>query len=496
MDDVDAITVTMDQDPQKVMNREVRLAASRARSSIQWNKVYDKDGGRIWQWDFRRFGWKGYKERQYLSLLENPTTLGFEYTKIDAQKQRSSTRLIISFKRGRLAFYRRQTRRIRRFNPILTPLVRYEHVTVEKISEWACAQRNERRLIKLFLTKARANGVKVPRWVKREAKTLQDLVVWTVYPAVQDLARLGFAGWSPETRLITPCLTRPLKASLKLISGHDSKHLMKLALGQPHSIVERLVLLRLLKGVLPLDHLHQVMESERGWDPTQGLNEARPGQDGASWADTRYFLKHFKDRPAMLVRWLTTGEDWLWRDTLNDYARERRRLDFVMPETNDLMELHTIWTRDHRRLVQANSESAVAHRDLKTPQSTLDSGIDGLKVGDYTLIVPKTTAELQDWGNQMNNCIGSYVYRIESGDSIILGLKEGEAMRYGIEMASNALDILTRRDIATHESLIRQFRGRFNEEAPKELVGQVIDAIECHLPTKITLDRQFDPLLA
>lgn len=476
----DVIDIAIQSDMEDQLTRATRLAVTRDRAYIRWDKVYDKDGRRIWHWRFKRFHYKAYRRTKHMAVMDKPHSLTIVQTDINAQtKQRSQVNHIISFKGGRLGFFRIMGKVITRFNPITYDPVRYGHAVQEHGKDWPGIQRNDKRLVKLFLAKARANGVVVPKWVKRDAKSIHDLAMYTQYPAVHDLAKLGFTGFTKDdTRILAPCLRRPLKPALKLISGHDSTKLTKLLLAKKHVLTERLVLLRLLKGILPIDHIHQVLESDKVWNASVNIGDE--GGDTAGWSNARSFLKVYRDKSGVLVRWITTCENWLWRDTLRDYARVRQEPNFAMPETNDMAELHTIWTRQVRML-------GVVDRPIKLPNRIAESGLDGLRVGEFTLVTPKTTKELQGWGETLNNCIGSYVQRIEGGHSDIFALVDAEGVKYGIEFQPPTHINVDCEEPIVSFTVPNQFKGKHNIDAPPELVQKTLDVIAAFLLAKHAL---------
>jgi len=99
-------------------------------------------------------------------------------------------------------------------------------------------------------------------------------------------------------------------------------------------------------------------------------------------------------------------------------------------------------------------------RDIKHPQIAYDLGLNGEELGDYEIVLPTRTYELKDWGEQMHNCIGGYYYSIENGYSLIYGLKLNGQIQYGIELEPES-------------KKIRQFRGKYNEDAPSELYDRL-----------------------
>lgn len=134
--------------------------------------------------------------------------------------------------------------------------------------------------------------------------------------------------------------------------------------------------------------------------------------------------------------------------------------------------VHTgITLSEHHEILSRES------RQRKNPDFSLNPTeellqIDGLRVEDYTIVVPKTSYELSTWSSIMNNCISGYAKHMSSGKVRLFGVeKDGE-------LVYNAMyESVTNKDKIGPNYLLQQFYGRFNNHVDPKIVKTILDAL-------------------
>lgn len=112
--------------------------------------------------------------------------------------------------------------------------------------------------------------------------------------------------------------------------------------------------------------------------------------------------------------------------------------------------VHDEISRQYRKLGQEDYEFNLKPNVKK---------LHGIQVDNETIVVPHTRHELIDWGTKMNNCIAGYHSQFNQGHTILLGVKEGEEIKYNIEITNGQ---------------VRQFMKNRNVQAPKEVIEKFI----------------------
>lgn len=113
------------------------------------------------------------------------------------------------------------------------------------------------------------------------------------------------------------------------------------------------------------------------------------------------------------------------------------------------------WHEDLVKVIINNQEDQELRVD---PRIEPLDGVCGAQ-GEWELRVPKSAVELVLWGKEMDNCIGGYTNAINRGDSLILGVFEGCAVKYGIEISP--------------DMTLKQFYGHGNRDPEPTLAQQV-----------------------
>jgi hypothetical protein len=85
------------------------------------------------------------------------------------------------------------------------------------------------------------------------------------------------------------------------------------------------------------------------------------------------------------------------------------------------------WSELHDDLGRDLSRRGI--RDEPIEKVKLAEKIDGVSLPEgYSLILPRSTHELIDWGRKMEHCIGSYTFEAVKGSSVFLGIVKDKTM--------------------------------------------------------------------
>lgn len=233
------------------------------------------------------------------------------------------------------------------------------------------------------------------------------------------------------------------KKSIKYITGYDSRLITKLfytrVLNDKFHFFARCSISHLIRGFMKLDHMQKFWGAEKVM--------YRYGETNKVLIKTyREILKRM--RPAAVLDYFTDENSTL--ADLRDSARMIiQRQDYVWPERiRNLRELHDSLLPP-RRARELGLPVGYLGEDFELECPKQVELVNGLKFGDYEIVAPKSSHQMQDWGNAMNNCIGSYASLVKQGQTIILGVLEKGVIKYGIEL---------------NDFTIVQFRGKYNKE--------------------------------
>jgi len=142
----------------------------------------------------------------------------------------------------------------------------------------------------------------------------------------------------------------------------------------------------------------------------------------------KYFLNSYSNNKIFKIFKERTKKTYYLRDAV-DQLYENKKI--IPPQDfKNIKDLHDKVTIQYKRLQTEDYEFE--------PNKKLE-GIDNLKVGNETIIVPKTKYELLEWGQKLNNCIASYHDSFNKKRTIILGIKDGNDIKYNIEIQSNKI---------------------------------------------------------
>lgn len=119
----------------------------------------------------------------------------------------------------------------------------------------------------------------------------------------------------------------------------------------------------------------------------------------------------------------------------------------------------TTWRDAHDHLARELGKVERAERDI--PQTKLAKRLHGKTADGLTLVSPKTTWQLIDWGRDMHNCIGGYDHAAEAGSSVLFAVMRGDEMIGNMEL--------------TPQGAIRQLVGDHNRPLPTEVARTVYE---------------------
>jgi len=96
-------------------------------------------------------------------------------------------------------------------------------------------------------------------------------------------------------------------------------------------------------------------------------------------------------------------------------------------------------------------------------------------VEEFTLVVPKTSADLIDWGDILQHCVGNYVDAVIEGATSIIGVYKGKNVLYTLEI---------------RKQKCLQFFGFENSKAPYKIVKAVLEKLhEAELISQAEVSR-------
>lgn len=127
-------------------------------------------------------------------------------------------------------------------------------------------------------------------------------------------------------------------------------------------------------------------------------------------------------------------------------AEERRRAMFHAPRTQAAR------VPEHLPLAHPATVNALAGRE-----------VPGGGGGALRFVVPRTAAELAEWGERLHNCVGGFGPAVNERRSIVVGIESGERLAYCIDVRP--------------DGVIRQFLGTHNRPVPRPDALAVVHAL-------------------
>lgn len=177
------------------------------------------------------------------------------------------------------------------------------------------------------------------------------------------------------------------------------------------------------KGIIPIDWIINLLNNRGGAFPEGLPVEHHANMKSLFRALTIHQQKRFLNA-LMSSQPKDKATAWEVIDTLRMFKRlnENYNANYApgQLEGKTWKELHDNFTADFRR-------RGVADQPIEKVK--LAKQIENLTLSDgYTIVQPKTTHELIDWGVKMEHCIGSYVKEAVDGHSVFLGIVKDKTM--------------------------------------------------------------------
>lgn len=271
------------------------------------------------------------------------------------------------------------------------------------------------------------------------------------------------ADW--EAMKLTRKPVRGLAPALRTTTAHDfaeaafGKRLIRkdLVRAVGKADLRRVVLARQVKNLVPVDWLAQFLEMPMPKhqyfdDEVQVENLATVLELIPEHARRRFLLSLVDDADFRLLA-----------------DAEQSVLDVIAarPDGREWLREHVKDTRTWRALhdAAASAQRRVDNDDVPIPQDARYKAIDGITALDGRFVIrsAKRTEELDDWGDAMDNCIGSYRAWALNHTSYLFALLDNGKLLANIEIGTGGT--------------IRQIYGRFNEPIPADEDAAVRRAI-------------------
>jgi hypothetical protein len=99
--------------------------------------------------------------------------------------------------------------------------------------------------------------------------------------------------------------------------------------------------------------------------------------------------------------------------------------------------------------------------EVALPRSIELAELNGVEVGrGFRIVIPRTVAELANWGLRLRNCVGGYGSAVVAGRSRLLGIERDGDLKYCLDL--------------TASGAVRQFLGECNRPVPAGDAGAVL----------------------
>lgn len=146
-------------------------------------------------------------------------------------------------------------------------------------------------------------------------------------------------------------------------------------------------------------------------------------------------------------------------------------------------EIQSNWTLEYAHDELAKKQRALRDKPFGLNPADFLLEIDGLKIEDYTIVVPKLSSELRDWGTHMHNCIFSYAHRMKDGHCHLFGVKKDDELIYNVMFVerkdartkiSNG-EIIHIKEVKQFDC--EQFFGKYNQGVEIETITKILNAL-------------------
>lgn len=464
-----------------------QLASKRARISLRLVWEDPVTHRRIYRAVYRRFCYNDYRKVLVsLSIAESPTSIGIIASRYRAQGSQVLSHHVISFRHGRLAVYRRYGRSVvRRGSPYTIDLAAPIHHGGPNGPYADALSKFSLRILRLVRAKARRCGVKLAK-----GDDLVSVLGNSLWPALQGLTDRGivfhqgtqnlFPGNNGRVRWLLRHMRCPVDELPKSITGYDSRVVKRLfwqsvcippltncasfeeSCQRIHNVTwqSKWAWGALLRTWLPVDYTQRLLSAGSVAVFDFGHEDIRP---------LKRLLRQFS-RKHVLNTLLAGGTYLVDIITL---LKARQNLPFPR-DARTIRELHDTLTEElnarHRAAIRARKEREVAALTEPFRHAGAVVALHGRRVLDqsgstHVILIPENGLDLQRWGADMSNCLGTYVSRVQSRDSLIFGVRRESPLGH-VHSCDWAVEV--------QEGRVVQFRGYRNESPPADLLEVVL----------------------
>lgn len=149
----------------------------------------------------------------------------------------------------------------------------------------------------------------------------------------------------------------------------------------------------------------------------------------------------------------------------------------VINKWQTFKELHDDISRQATRLELLNNVRFI-------PEQEELAGLHCAKIGEYRVLLPKTTSRLVRWSNQQKHCISTYADRAVRGDCVLGGVYKGSELLFCFRLVREmsdkdlvALKTLPKKAGEASWALV-EARGVKNRQADPESVGALVQILQ------------------
>ena len=146
-------------------------------------------------------------------------------------------------------------------------------------------------------------------------------------------------------------------------------------------------------------------------------------------------------------------------------------------------------------LVEKNTlEDSYEYDYEKSKYYNIVQALDGEKFNNYDLVIPKKAGEIREGGKILRNCLTTYVNMVENDNCLILYMKEGDVLKYAVEIRWDSGDMFRKEDGIKVEGphfKVNQYYGVRNSLPSEEdffgfqeYIREVLDVCEYHSRSK------------
>lgn len=302
-----------------------------------------------------------------------------------------------------------------------------------KISFAAGGRENKAQdTLKVFLLKwAKKNGIKIKnKWYKYDFK---NVCFFLCYPEFEYFLDFNSDFLKIINQSIPSIISskfngiKGLNHGLDRFCGFHGKKLKSLL--KTSNFVSKLATAKTVKNLVTNDDILALLENN------------------IIFADnkrTRYFLKNYgRDT---IMNWLNPPNDnptvrglrhhnlTLLKDASDQYFKNHEDNPdnkIVLPDSNNLEDIHNIITRNYRRIEQrkiVEAEEKIDYSEKLKEYSKFE-----FKAGDLEVVLPKTPQEIINYSSELNNCLTGYTH-FHTKQGLILIVKSENKTKYAVSI--------------------------------------------------------------